>query len=264
VAHLVSQPTEAPTYPTISVITATRNVSGCIETLFQSLHVQRYRNFEWIVVDAQSNDGTVELLTDLAQHHPWIRFTSERDFGVYDALNKAIRSARAPFYVVAGADDFFTSDALEQYASASQDRDVVLADVIRGGRRRGGFAPGRGWLGPASVFRGSHSVGMLFRRSLHDRFGMYTHRFPLLADSFFLKTLLRAHVRIHYVGFVAGTFTEGGLTTTQQLQILAETWQIQMLTEPRPMLQLVLFYAKSLIRFRVVSAELTQQAPRDT
>jgi glycosyltransferase involved in cell wall biosynthesis len=245
--------------PRISVVTASRNTAGTIGALYQSLDRQTQRDFEWVVADAQSTDGTPGLLQEFAARSPWVRFVSETDSGIYDGINKAIALAAGEFYVVAGADDVFSADALANYTQriAEGPADVIIARILRAGRVIGGYHPGRAWLGPSRAFVGSHSLGMLFRKDLHRRFGRYSNRFPLLADAYFLKTLLRSGtVSFASADFVAGTFAEGGATTTNQLQLLAENWQIQMLTERSPALQTVLMLAKLLVRFTAIKAQL--------
>jgi glycosyltransferase involved in cell wall biosynthesis len=247
--------------PLISVVTATRNVAGVIPALYESLGRQSYSNFEWVVADGASSDATVALLREFSARSPWLRFSSEPDFGVYHALNKAIAASRGKYYVVAGADDVLDKEALSKFvAAAAAGADVVMARVLRNDKVTGGFHPKKAWIGTARVFASSHSVGTLIRTDLHQRFGFYSARFPLLADVFFLKTLLRSgQVRFADVDFVAGTFAEGGLTTVNQLQILAENWQIQMLTEPNPLLQTVLFVGKVITRSAAVARELRRK-----
>jgi glycosyltransferase involved in cell wall biosynthesis len=251
--------------PLISVVTATHNVAAVIPALYESLSRQTYSNFEWVVADGASTDATVELLNGFAARSPWLRLSSEPDFGVYNALNKAIAASRGQYYVVVGADDVLDEKALSQYvAAAAGGADVVMARVRRNDKVIGGFYPRKAWIGTSRVFAGSHSVGMLIRTDLHQRFGFYTARFPLLADVFFLKTLLRSGtVRFATTDFVAGTFAEGGLTTVNTLQILAENWQIQMLTEPHPLLQTVLFFGKVMTRSGAIASELRRAARRD-
>ena len=247
--------------PLISVVTATRNVADVRPALYESLGRQTYANFEWVVADGASSDATVALLREFSARSPWLRFSSEPDFGVYHALNKAIAASRGRYYVVAGADDILDKEALSKYvAAATGGADVVMARVLRNGKVTGGVYPKKAWIGTARVFAGSHSVGTLIRTDLHQRFGFYSARFPLLADVFFLKTLLRSgQVRFADVDFVAGTFAEGGLTTVNQLQILAENWQIQMLTEPTPFLQTLLFAGKVITRSAAVGRELRRK-----
>jgi glycosyltransferase involved in cell wall biosynthesis len=245
--------------PVISVITACKNSAGRIGVLYESLARQSFSNFEWIVVDGASDDGTDALMRGLAQRHPWLQYVSEPDCGIYHAINKAISRAGAEHYVVAGDDDEFSADALARYAelARSAEADVVFARVRRGGRIIGGFHPRRAWVGPSRVFASSHSIGTLIRRSLHERFGQYSSRFNLLADVYFLKTLLISNaVNFIEADFVAGTFAEGGATTTHQLRLLAENWEIQMLTERHPWMQTMLFFGKVLVRYAALSGEL--------
>ncbi len=254
-------------YPKISVITATRNAAPSIADLHRSLQAQSYRNFEWLVMDSRSTDGTVQKLGEFAAESPWIRMQSALDFGIYDALNRALRAASGEYYVIAGADDIFDPNALTRYAECACDRkaDVVLAKVVRAGRTIGGFSPDRGWVGPSKAFKGSHSVGMLFRRSLHERFGMYSNRFPLLADGYFLKLLLRSgDVHFHEADFVAGTFGAEGSSSVAKLQTLAETWQIQMLTERFTALQCLLFAGKVVVRYAQLTRELGAARKRNS
>jgi len=244
--------------PTISVLTATKNAAATVADLYDSLNRQSYRQFEWIVMDGLSDDATCELLQRFSLESPWVRFTSEADFGIYDAINKAIAAAKGDYYVIIGADDTFDRSALARYAEIlGRGRpDVILAKVVRSGKIIGGFHPNRAWLGHSKAFRGSHSVGMLFRKSLHDTFGVYSNRFPMLADGYFLKLLLKSDAVFVDADFIAGTFSDRGLSSVSKLQTLVETWQIQMLTERSRLLQTCLFIGKLICRYPAVAREL--------
>lgn len=243
----------------LSVITACKNSAAKLTVLYESLARQTYSDFEWLIIDGRSTDGTETLLRRLAEQHPWVRYVSEADGGIYHAINRGLSLANGDYYVVAGDDDEFSPDALSKYAefASSGNADVVCARVYRAKRVIGGLYPRRAWQGPSRVFAGSHSVGTLIKRRLHDDFGQYSTRFPLLADVYFLKKLLVSQtVNFLEANFIAGTFTEGGATTTNQLQLLAENWQIQMLTERHPLLQMLLFFGKLLVRYPRVADEL--------
>lgn len=238
--------------PSLSIITATYNCLPVLQRLANSLQNQTCKEFHWIVVDGASRDGTREFLQAFSANNPWCSFHSEPDFGIYDALNKGIAKLKTPYYVVAGADDQFSADAVERYSAIICDGtcpDVVLARVMIAGRIRGGFHPHRAWLGHQKVFGGSHSVGMLIRSELHQKIGRYASRFPMLADGYFLKqALVRSDVRFTQADFVAGEFALGGLSSSGKLQSLAEGWQIQMLTERFKLLQIMLFAVKLFLR----------------
>ncbi len=249
----------------ISIITATKNGEHRISHLYESLVQQTCNDFEWVVIDGLSTDNTVALLRDYSKRSPWVRFVSEADDGIYSALNKAIKLANGDYYVVAGDDDIFYVDAIENYrkTALSTNADVIFSRVVRAGRTIGGFYPRKAWIGPSRVFAGSHSVGTLIKKSLHERFGTYSLRFPLLADAYFLKKLLRDEgTRFLQDSFCAGIFSEGGATSVRHLQLLAENWQIQMLTERFPVLQTFLFFGKTILRQSALRAELSNAAKR--
>ena len=90
----------------LSIITATYNSAKHLPALIASLRAQTCQDFEWVVADGNSTDGTVELLkqvTDLK-----LSWVSQHDFGIYDAMNKAIQRSQSEYYLVIGSDDMLT------------------------------------------------------------------------------------------------------------------------------------------------------------
>lgn len=95
--------------PKISIITPTLNCAGYIDDCIQSVLSQNYENFEHIIIDGDSKDGTVPILQKY-EHLNWI---SEPDKGEADALNKGLRIASGEVIGWLNADDFYTAGALE-------------------------------------------------------------------------------------------------------------------------------------------------------
>lgn len=97
--------------PLVTVITITFNCIkyGRKETLIQSIESvqnQDYENFEHIIIDGASSDGTLELL----QNYPHLKVFSEPDKGVYDAFNKGVRRANGKYIVFVNSDDYFSTN----------------------------------------------------------------------------------------------------------------------------------------------------------
>ena len=117
----------------ISIITVTYNCRTQLEKTFQSLHAQTYQEYEHIVIDGLSSDGTVDLIVsnqDKIGH--WV---SERDRGIYDAMNKGIAAAQGIFLQFLNAGDtFFNEDSLEQVVvelkNSHQPPDVVFGEIM--------------------------------------------------------------------------------------------------------------------------------------
>lgn len=209
--------------PMITIITATYNADAQLRGLIASLRAQTDRAFEWIVVDGASTDGTTRLLAEAGD--VVTRWISEPDFGIYDALNKALRMTKSEYYLVLGADDRLEPYGIEVYREEARrsNADVVTAAVAVDGvivrpRKAQGIRSG-------SPLVSSHSVGALIRRTLHDEIGLYSRRFPIAADTYFLLQVADREKRVSCADRVVGTFSTQGVSGTDLLGSLCESYR---------------------------------------
>ena len=227
----------------ISVITATFNAERTLPALIASLREQTSRDFEWIVVDGASGDGTLDLLRDAGDLVT--RRVSEPDFGIYHALNKALALARGEYYMVVGSDDTLLPGAIEAFAraAATSGADVIAAPVLVDGIT---VQPRRNlpWLRSGPPMVAAHSVGSLIRRSLHDEVGPYSRRFPIAADTYFLLQVAQRQKRFAYLSEPVGSFGTAGLSSGDTLGALTESWRANVAVRGRFWLQLPLFLAR--------------------
>ena len=93
------------TTPLITIITITYNAGKTISPTLMSVASQTFRNFEHIIVDGASGDNTLSI----ARSYPETRILSEKDNGLYDAMNKGIRLARGKYLLFLNAGDTFHS-----------------------------------------------------------------------------------------------------------------------------------------------------------
>lgn len=113
----------------ISVVTPSFDSAATIGATIHSVRAQDYTNWEHIVVDGGSRDGTVEMLQSLGG----LKWISEKDQGHYDAMNKGIARAQGDVIVILNADDCFRPGALRAVAEAFQRNpswDALFGDVV--------------------------------------------------------------------------------------------------------------------------------------
>lgn len=91
-------------YPFFTVLTASLNCASTIKQNVESIKRQRFQNFEHIVIDGGSSDGTIDILSDAGGSYNLI-WISEPDEGIADALNKGVTKARGRYIIVIQADD---------------------------------------------------------------------------------------------------------------------------------------------------------------
>lgn len=91
-----------------SIITVVKNDLIGLKKTFHSIRSQIFENYEWIVIDALSEDGCSEFLESLNQAN--IKFISEKDNGIYDGMNKGIKLCSGDYVIFLNAGDFFVTD----------------------------------------------------------------------------------------------------------------------------------------------------------
>jgi len=199
--------------PLVTVITAVRNGDATLEQCMQSVLRQSYSRIEYIVVDGDSSDGTLDLVrkyeSSIAQ---WV---SEPDRGMYHALNKGLALARGELVGMINADDFYLPSAIESVVLAYNDNgegvyhgDLVVLDEARGRRwiRRPMAHPEAHYLQDMPV----NHPSMFASASLYRRFGGFTPDYELSADYELVCRLLSNEVRFHYIAEPIAAFREGG------------------------------------------------------
>lgn len=98
--------------PKISIITAVFNNEKFLEKSINSVLSQTYENIEYIIIDGGSTDGTLDIIKKYDDRIDY--WVSEKDSGVYDALNKALRVCKGEYICVLNGDDYYKKHALEK------------------------------------------------------------------------------------------------------------------------------------------------------
>lgn len=123
--------------PFITVITSTLNSDKSILSLSNSLKKQKYKNFEWLVVDGGSNDGTLNILE---KNKDCKIICSEKDNGIYHAWNKALPHIKGEWIIFLGSDDYLIDENVfnDLYffvkKSKIDDFDIIYGNVSCGGK----------------------------------------------------------------------------------------------------------------------------------
>ena len=115
----------------ISIITASYNSADTILDTINSVLSQTYKDIEHIIVDGGSKDSTIEIVKNNALRYSGrLRWISEPDKGIYDAMNKGLEMATGDVIGILNSDDFFSSDDILQIVADNiSDVDAVYADV---------------------------------------------------------------------------------------------------------------------------------------
>ena len=213
----------------ISIITATFNSEKTICSTLQSVDNQTYKNIEHIVIDGKSTDKTLEIV---AKFSSVSKVISEKDSGVYFALNKGIKKASGDVIGFLHADDFFANDLiLEKIAEKFKDTnaDILYADldyvafenhkkIIRHWKS-GDFSfkkLKKGWMPPHPTF--------YVKKSIYDRLGYFDTSFSIAADyDLMLRFLSDKTLKVVYLPEVTVKMRVGGISNRNLKNILQKS-----------------------------------------
>jgi glycosyltransferase involved in cell wall biosynthesis len=219
--------------PLFSIVTVVLNGARTIEAAIDSVSGQTFRDFEYIVLDGASTDGTVDIIQARASEID--QWASEPDSGIYAAWNKAIARARGEWIAFLGADDVYYPDALEQYARAiaalpaggtqyvsSRVQLIKNGKVVR--------TSGKAWSWPAfSRYMNVAHVGSMHHRSLFADYGCFDESYRLCAD---YELLLRPRERLPaaFLDKVTARMMLGGVSNANVHLALAEQERAKLTT----------------------------------
>lgn len=203
----------------ITVITVTYNAEATIEDCVRSVLSQDYPNLEYIVIDGASSDTTLERLEKYKDKIS--RLISEKDQGLYDALNKGIALATGEYVGILHADDFYpATDTISKYANRmlSGACDAIYADLVyvdatnvnrvvrkwkSGQYREGAFY--YGWMPPHPTF--------FVKRELYLQFGAYSLALKTASDYELMLRFIHKHkISLCYLPETTVCMRRGGLS----------------------------------------------------
>ena len=190
--------------PKISVVTPCLNSVKTIRETIESVRSQNYEQWEHLVIDGGSTDGTLDVLRD----YPHLMWTSEKDEGHYHAMNKGIERATGSVVNILNADDCYRPGALQSVAEefhSHPDWDGLFGDVVyvdAEGReiyRREEAKFDYNVLRFSGVCYVCHQA-LFVKRGVHDRLGLYRHNDYLnCCDYEFILRLGREKCRIGHL-----------------------------------------------------------------
>lgn len=196
-----------------SILTPTYNCGRKLEKTIRSVLSQDQSLYEYIIVDGDSTDETSAVVK---KYSDAVRFVSEKDEGVYDAMNKGIDLATGKYLYFLGAGDGLRADILGKIAGRMPDDKLafVYGNVYM--VDRGVIYDGEFNKTKLRKYNICHQA-IFYERTIFDVVGRYEQRFNVLADyAFNIKCFWNDNVQKKYLGYVIANFEGGGLSSNQR------------------------------------------------
>ena len=212
----------------VSIVTVCFNDVDNLKKTVEDVKKQTYRNLEHLIIDGGSNDGTMSYL----QSVPNIKFKSESDKGLYDAMNKGISWAQGEYLIFLNAGDLFYDEwVLENIFNKSSDQDILYGKAVVTDRFGTYLRPYHKAL-PSSLDWRSFKMGMvvchqalIVKKNLAQRFDI---NYKISADIDWAIRTCKSAKAVFNTGLVISRFQEGGLSSKKKWLSWKERFQIIM------------------------------------
>lgn len=187
----------------ISIITATYNSAKTIEDTIRSVLSQTYQDFEHIIIDGKSTDNTIEIIEKYKkEYNGRLKIVSEKDKGLYDAMNKGIKFASGDIIGILNSDDiYYDEHSLEKIANTCKNSDgcfgnliyvdETLKKILRNWKTGEGKIE-KAWLPAHPTF--------YVDKKVYDTIGNYDLKYKICADyDFMIRTIKSEKFQLKYI-----------------------------------------------------------------
>lgn len=204
--------------PKLSIITINLNNKDGLKKTIESVFSQTFQEFEYLIIDGGSTDGSKELIeNNLDKINYWV---SEKDNGIYNAMNKGILKAKGEYILFMNSGDFLYNDnTVKEAFEKGNNEDIIYGDAKVDGKTED---ENKTWTCPSNLTfkyfltRTIHHTSAFIKRDLFFKWGLYNEGFKIMSDwEFFIKVICLHQVGYKHVGLIISCFNQDGISSQQ-------------------------------------------------
>ena len=210
----------------LSIITINLNNSIGLQRTKDSILLQTFQDFEWIVIDGGSTDGSVSVLENCRNRISY--FVSEPDHGVYQAMNKGIRQASGTYLLFLNSGDCFANNSVVEYFCAHHDEsDFIVGKTAWYGddlpTERETQKPSPEEEVFSLCFSAYPHQATFIRREAFWKYGLYREDFFIASDWYFtVNALMKGTASVSHIPIFVALLEKGGISTRRYQDLSLE------------------------------------------
>ena len=208
----------------ISLITATYNSAETLCDTLQSVLNQTFKDVDYIIIDGNSKDNTIDIVKEFEpKFEGRLRWISEKDKGIYDAMNKGVKMAQGDVVGILNSDDFFASDNVLEKVNAAFAENPTIEGVYADVR----YVDWNDTSKTVRMFSGKDfkrekicwgqmppHPSFYVKRECYDKFGLYSLDYPICADyDMFVKMIWIGNIKTLYINDIFVNMRSGGTSS---------------------------------------------------
>lgn len=227
--------------PFFTIITVVKNGGKSLQKTIDSVKNQTFKNFEYLILDGGSTDNTLEIISSNSLNVDYS--VSERDNGLYYALNQGINLARGKFIGLLHSDDIYEKDALSKIYNMinTDDEASIIYGAIKFSRNQNEIF----YINDNEIYnRMIYHPSCFVKRNLYLRIGAFNTRYKIAADYEFMLRSKTMGVKFFGENTLIATFAENGLSSKHKFRSILETSIIQIKFQKKYLLRHLILLLK--------------------
>lgn len=209
----------------LSIVTINRNNATGLEKTMRSVATQTYKEFEYIIIDGASTDDSVEVIKRLEPQFAHLKWVSEPDTGIYNAMNKGLRMASGDYVQILNSGDCLAADDVTERMLMALEKAEYPAILY--GNMIKCFADGRRLVDKSFAGHEITMLGMFtgtlnhdpayIRRDLFEKYGYYDENLKIVSDwKWYLQAIVFGGEKPQYVNLDVTLFDMAGISETNK------------------------------------------------
>lgn len=204
----------------ISIITATYNSEKTLKDTLESVLKQTYKNYEHIIIDGASKDRTMEIVKSYeTKYEGKLRYISEKDNGLYDAMNKGIKMATGDIIGILNSDDIYAhenvlKEIVETFKKTNCDgtyANLVFMDANTMSKVQRVWKSKEGKL--ENGWHPAHPT-LYLKKEVYEKIGLFNLNYKIVADyDFMIRMLKDKQIKLSYIDDTIVHMRVGGVST---------------------------------------------------
>lgn len=239
---------------TFSIITPVLNNKERLKRTIESIKKQKFEDYEIIVIDGGSTDGTKEYLESEKKN---LKFITEKDKGIYDAINKGIRISEGKYInTINAGDEYFSEESLQiikKYFDKNNEISFVFG-AVKKNKIYHKYEPKK--MNWSFNFYPAHSGGFFVKKIVHDEIGLYDLKYRCSSDYDFFWRLIKKN-RYHGISTkkneLISIFEAGGYSSKLSFfEHVSEETLIRINNGQNKIIVLIIFFLRCIFHFKKI------------
>lgn len=215
----------------ISIITVTYNSEKYLEETIKSILKQIDYLFEYIIIDGKSKDQTINIIEKyIPAFNGKLRYISEPDEGIYDAMNKGIKIAQGEIIGLINSDDYYTQYALQEVQSIlkkSPNVDCIYSDVYVINENSQIEYIKKASLKDLNRGMSLNHPTCFIKKHTYQSIGLYNTRYKIAADYDFALRMRKYNCQLYQSSKILSNYRDGGISVKNAKKGIIDTFNIQ-------------------------------------